>query len=100
MSVTAGTIKCTTCRGSGEMESSDSTDGRIYKCWACDGTGKIADRRKPDPGAVSLAEVCEFLRAATYPDPACGGTRHVSGWQSAAVALERGFGGDREEGTD
>jgi hypothetical protein len=47
----------------------------------------------PPPGAVSLAEVCEFLRAATYPDPACGGTRHVSGWQSAAVALEREFGG-------
>jgi DnaJ-class molecular chaperone len=96
MSVTAGTIKCTTCRGSGEMESSDSTDDCIYKCWACDGTGKIADRRKPDPalqGAVSLAEVCEFLRSATYPDPACGGTRHVSGWQSAAVALEREFGG-------
>jgi hypothetical protein len=51
-------------------------------------------------GAVSLAEVCEFLRSATYPDPACGGTRHVSGWQSAAVALEREFGGDREEGTE
>jgi hypothetical protein len=44
-------------------------------------------------GAVSLADVCEFLRAATYPDPVTGAIRHVSGWQSAAVALEREFGG-------
>jgi hypothetical protein len=45
MSEIGRTIQCTTCRGSGEMESSDSTDDRIYKCWACDGTGEIADRR-------------------------------------------------------
>jgi hypothetical protein len=59
MTVIERTIQCTTCRGSGEEESSDSTDDRIYKCWACDGTGMIADRRKPDPalqGAVSALE--------------------------------------------
>jgi hypothetical protein len=61
---------------------------------------KAADAAINSSGAVSLAEVCEFLRAATYPDPACGSPRHVSGWQSAAVALEREFGGDREEGTE
>jgi hypothetical protein len=60
-SVTERTIKCTTCRGSGEMESSDSTDDCIYKCWACDGTGKIADRRKPDPGAVSDRDALRLM---------------------------------------
>jgi hypothetical protein len=70
-------------------------DGALVKCIHC---GADLSRTKYVPaeqfqGAVSLAEVCEFLRAATYPDPACGGTRHVSGWQSAAVALEREFGG-------
>jgi hypothetical protein len=58
-----------------------------------EGADDFAERLNNAQRAVSLAEVCEFLRAATYPDPACGGTRHVSGWQSAAVALEREFGG-------
>jgi hypothetical protein len=43
------------------MESSESTDERIYKCSACDGTRKIADRRKPDP---ALQETVTLLRNA------------------------------------
>jgi hypothetical protein len=71
VSVIERTIQCTTCRGSGVVESDDSTDDCIYKCWACDGTGKIADRRKPDPalqGAVSRIDaalkIIEAERAA------------------------------------
>jgi len=59
MSVIARTIRCTTCHGSGKVESNDSTDDCIYKCWACAGTGKIADRRRPDPqlaGAVNALD--------------------------------------------
>jgi hypothetical protein len=44
-------------------------------------------------GAVSLAEVCEFLRSTTYPDPATGGDRHPHGYKAAAADLERRFGG-------
>jgi hypothetical protein len=44
-------------------------------------------------GAVSLADVCEFLRSATYPDPATGGDRHPHGYKAAAADLERHFGG-------
>lgn len=43
--------------------------------------------------AVPLTDVCEFLRTATYPDPATGVARHFSGWRAAALELERHFGG-------
>jgi hypothetical protein len=44
-------------------------------------------------GAVSLADVCEFLRSATYHDPGTGRDRHPHGYKAAAADLERHFGG-------
>lgn len=41
------TYQCPTCWGTGSIESSDSTDESWWDCRRCDGTGKLADRRRP-----------------------------------------------------
>jgi hypothetical protein len=40
--------RCERCAGTGELESSDSTEDGWRDCPTCTGTGKVADRRRPD----------------------------------------------------
>lgn len=47
-----GKYQCPTCWGTGSIESSDSTDDSWWDCRRCEGTGKLADRRRPQ-GAVA-----------------------------------------------
>jgi hypothetical protein len=55
--------------------------------------GPFVPEAEQPQGAVSLTEVCAFLRSATYPDPATGCDRHPHGYKAAAADLERHFGG-------
>ena len=54
------TIRCSACMGTGEIESSDSTDETWWDCRSCGGTGKrtIPDRRTQAP---PLADVVRAL---------------------------------------
>lgn len=59
--------RCERCMGTGELESSDSTEDGWWDCGTCKGTGEVADRRAPDPqlaGAVALREAAEAVSAA------------------------------------
>lgn len=40
---------CPTCSGTGELESSDSTDDRWWKCHSCAGTGAVQPSREDEP---------------------------------------------------
>jgi hypothetical protein len=62
-SVMAVMRRCERCVGTGSLESSDSTDDGWWDCSTCNGTGKVADRRRPDPrlaGAVDRIAVLEL----------------------------------------
>jgi hypothetical protein len=59
-------VECGACRGTGEIESSDSTDDRWWTCGLCKGSGKrtFADRRRaaqPEAGG----EEADLGRAAS-----------------------------------
>ena len=80
--------RCERCMGTGSLESDDSTDDRWWDCPTCNGTGKVADRRRPDPqlaGAVDrVAELeaelklaREIIRVNGWPDFAAPTTRNV-----------------------
>jgi hypothetical protein len=49
--------------GTGELESSDSTEDGWWDCGTCKGTGKVADRRRPDPQLTGAVEALERIAA-------------------------------------
>jgi transcription elongation factor Elf1 len=51
---------CPRCAGTGSLESSDSTDDSWWYCSTCEGTCKLADRRRPD---TQLRRAIDVLRA-------------------------------------
>jgi len=48
--------RCERCMGTGSLESSDSTEDGWWDCSTCKGTGKVADRRRPDPRLAGVVE--------------------------------------------
>ena len=50
--VVGATYRCPTCLGTGQIESSDSTDDRWWSCECCEGTGCLKDRRHPLPAGL------------------------------------------------
>lgn len=55
---------CPTCVGTGSMESSDSTDESWWDCRVCKGTGRLADRRRPDPALQGAVEALSIAARA------------------------------------
>lgn len=56
--------RCERCAGTGELESSDSTEDGWRACSACKGTGKVADRRRPDPQLAGAVDALREVRKA------------------------------------
>lgn len=61
--------RCPTCVGTGEIESSDSGDESWWDCRHCNGTGKLADRRRPDRHALTDDELERVLWWLHHPVP-------------------------------
>ena len=57
-----GEYDCPRCWGTGQLESSDSTEDGWWDCRTCAGTGKLADRRRPDPQLRGAVDELERLR--------------------------------------